>query len=699
MEANIRKTPAWQVLISALVIFIAYYSVFFQEKTDLQAVAYLGVARWFWAGALIFLAAYASGEWALFFFRLRDIRPRVRLFLAMALGLGILSMLMCALGNCGMLTRGYAFFLLMGLALAGLPFYRQMVGEIFRWVGSIREKSSGAPVFICLCLLVMIFLLYGISALPLPINYDVMEYHLGAPQQSLRAGSLAPHLGIFYSYLPFGAEALFAAGMVVGSGEPFFNPKVIHFGFWLLACYGIYILAGLFGLERGWGLFAVVLFGMNRLVFSVGQDAFVEFCQTVYVVAALAAWVLWFRGRAGKPLFLSFIFWGFALGVKYSILGIGILPFLLILLPYGLYQREEKRFFILWAKYSFGGLLAVAIAFAPWMVRSLLYTGNPFFPFFSQVFRWDGWTPQQMAYYMQSNRAVAPFSPSHLWFMISKGMDVGAFYYLPLFLALILFRKERQVWALAGFAFLGCLVWNLFLQPPARFMVPIVPVMALVAAFVLRLLARQSKIGAACLIPYMAFILTAGQLHFVELFNTGYIKAALFCYDQRDFLMEQLGAYYEASQIINNDLPPDARILFIYEARIYYMERPAAANSVFDKSPLVEIAEMESDAEGMRNRLLSMGYTHVLLNEIELNRLIKTYAPRSVVEREGVASIFEDSRANLTAFENLYGSYHLDERFPANRKKIREFIALVEKRKIFERRDERGLAFYLSSLK
>ncbi|HQH12666.1 MAG TPA: hypothetical protein PLS31_09600, partial [Candidatus Sumerlaeota bacterium] len=262
-----------------------------------------------------------------------------------------------------------------------------------------------------------------------------------------------------------------------------------------------------------------------------------------------------------------------------------------------------------------------------------------------------------------------------------------------------LFRKERKVWALAGFAFLGCLVWNLFLQPPARFMVPIVPVMALVAVCVLRLLARQSKIGAACLIPYMAFILTAGQLHFVELFNTGYIKAALFCYDQRDFLMEQLGAYYEASQIINNDLPPDARILFIYEARIYYMERPAAANSVFDKSPLVAIAEMESDAEGMRNRLLSMGYTHVLLNEIELNRLIKTYAPRSVVEREGVASIFEDSRANLTAFENLYGSYHLDERFPANRKKIREFIALVEKHKIFERRDERGLAFYLSSLK
>ena len=63
------------------------------------------------------------------------------------------------------------------------------------------------------------------------------------------------------------------------------------------------------------------------------------------------------------------------------------------------------------------------------------------------------------------------------------------------------------------------------------------------------------------------------------------------------------------------------------------------------------------------------------------------------------ASIFEDSRANLTAFENLYGSYHLDEKFPANRKKIREFIALLEKRKIFERRDERGLAFYLSSLK
>lgn len=699
METNFRKIPAWRVLLSALVIFVAYQSVFFQEKTDLQAVAYWGITRWVWASALIFLAAYAAGAWALVFFRLRDILPRVRFFLAASLGLGILSLLICVLGNHGMLNRGYLTVLIFGLILAGLPFYRPLARALYEWFGSLAEKKFDAPVFICLCLLVLVVLLYAISALPLPINYDVMEYHLGAPQQSLTRGSLAPHAGIFYSYLPFGAEALFAAGMVMGGGEPFFNPKIIHFGFWLLACYGIYILAGLLGLERGWGLFAVILFGMNRLVFSVGQDAFVEFCQTVYVVAALVAWALWRRGQLGMPLLLSFIFWGFALGVKYSILGIGILPFLLILLPYGLAQRGETRFFVSWIKHCLGCMLAVAIAFSPWMIRSSLYTGNPFFPFLSGVFRWEGWTPQQMAYYMQVSRAVAPFSLSHFWFMVSKGMDIGAFYYLPLFLAFLFFRKERQVWALAGFALLGCIAWNLFIQPPARFMVPLAPVMALVAVFVLRQLARSSKIGAACLIPYLVFILTAGQLHFVELFNTGYMKAALFCYDQRDFMMEQLGAYHEAAQIINKELPPEARLLFLYDARLYYMERPVTANSVFDKSPLVAIADGESDAEGMRNRLVSMGYTHVLVNEIELNRLIKTYAPRSVVERAGIAPLFEDARANLTAFENLYGSYYLDEKFPANRKKIREFIALLGKRKIFERRDERGLAFYLSSLK
>jgi hypothetical protein len=87
------------------------------------------------------------------------------------------------------------------------------------------------------------------------------------------------------------------------------------------------------------------------------------------------------------------------------------------------------------------------------------------------------------------------------------------------------------------------------------------------------------------------------------------------------------------------------------------------------------------------------------VNEVEMNRLIHTYAPVNVLEEAGLKGKFQDASSNLTAFEDLYGPYHFDERYSANRRKVREFMALLGKRKIFARGDNRGLEFYIASLK
>ena len=697
------------IAISCLFLLLAYVHTFFQERTDIQVVSYSGV---FFSGfmvVLLFTAAYGIGAWCLFFWRPSRWPFRVRFILSISLGLGILGFIILLMGAFGWLRHRPVLTLLGLLIFTGIPHYIILMGHLLGFSASLSSRPLDTPTILCVIVIALFFLLYLICSLPLPINYDVMEYHLGALEQSLREGNISPRPHLFYSYLPFGVETLYAAGLALENCNSYLTPKLINLGMWFLVAVGIYILAGLTGIERKWRLLAVILWGANRLVFTVGQDAFVEFGQTLYVLSALTCWFLWWMGQddmaggdlraVNKVLYLSFFFWGLALGVKYSILGIGILPFMIILVPYGMARLGEKNMFRNWLELSLKGAAVMALAFSPWIIRNVYHTGNPFFPFLPGIFRWEGWTSGQMAYYMETNRAAATFSPQALRLIITKFMDVGPLYFVPILLALYLYRQVKWVVALAGYALAGLIFWNLIIHPPARFLVPLVPLLTILTVLMLKRLVRLSMLGILCLIPYLLFIPAAAQIHFVEAFNTGYIKAALFSFDQRDFLLDQLGAYQEAADFINHNLPQDARLLFLYEARTLYIKRPVTLNTVFDRSLLVDIAAAAPDAERIRSRLLTLGYSHVLVNEVELNRLIHTYAPVNVLEETGLRGMFQDGGSNLTAFEDLYGPYHFDERYAPNRRKVREFMALLGKRKIFARSDNRGLEFYIASLR
>ena len=697
------------IAVSCLFLLLAYIHTIIQEKTDIQVVSYWGGFVSVFKAIMIFAAAYGLGAWFVFFWRPFQLPFRIRFILSISLGLGILGFIILLMSNFGWLTHKAVLRLLWLLIFIGIPHILILIRRLLIFSASISSKSLDTPTVLCVIILVLFFLLYLTCTLPLPINYDVMEYHLGAVEQSLMNGNIAPRPHLFYSYLPFGMETLYAAGLVLENCNSYLTPKLINLGMWLLVALGIYILAWLTGIERKWRLFAVILWCANRLVFTVGQDAFVEFGQTLYVLSAIVCWFLWWMGRGGanvgdlrsanKFIYLSFFFWGLALGVKYSILGIGILPFVIILVPYGLSMLGEKNIFRNWLAVSLKGAVVMALAFSPWIIRNLYHTGNPIFPFLPGIFRWAGWTPAQMAYYMETNRAAATLSPEALRIIITKFMDVGPLYFVPILLAAYLFRQVKWVVAMAVYAMVGLIFWNLIIQPPARFIVPLVPILAILTALMLKRLARLSVLGMLCLIPYILFIPAAAQIHFVEAFNAGYVKAALFSFDQRDFLLDQLGAYQEAADFINHNLPQNERLLFLYEARTLYIRRPVTVNTVFDRSLLVDIAATEPDAEGIRSRLLTLGYSYVLVNELELNRLIHTYAPVNVLEGAGLRGIFQDNSSNLTAFENLYGPYHFDERYVSNRSKVREFMLLLEKRKIFARSDNRGLEFYIASLK
>lgn len=700
------------LFLSIVIFLLGLFMTIFHEELYLL-MSYLSIMPSLGAVLLIFLAAFGIGSRLLMVLDNRII-PGVRFgFLSFCLGLGFQGLLVLFLGAFGLLR----FFILLPvwilLLFSGVPGFFLLYRETKTWLSGTRWPRIGPAAIFAICLLVVIIMIIFIASLPLPVNYDVLEYHLGSVTQSLREGSIKPQPHVFYSCLPFGVEALYAAGMVLEGGESVYTPKLINFGILLLAGWGVYILLGYFRVGRFWRFLGVILFYSHNLVFNVSIAALVEPGQALYVIAAIIYWKYWMNLQIIHPeksfsqILMAGIFWGLALGVKWSILGIGIIPFFIFMIPAGIIHRmkenESKKgsFRFFFKEYSkTAGLSGIVILFVflPWMIRSFVHTGNPVFPFLSGIFRWDQWTPAQMDFYMKVNRAAGFFTLDHLKIYLDKWHVAGPLYILPIIIAFFFFRKDIKIVSLGLSVILGFIMWNLFVQPPARFLVPIVPMLVVIVVVVLTRLNGAGRFGWLFVIPYLLFVTAIWPLRCVALYNDGMVGAAAYCYDQEEYL-DKLNPYKEGGDFINNELPADSRLFFIYEARTLYIHRPVTVNTVFDKSPLLDIAAEAKNVEDMRRILIERGYTHILVNEIELNRFLRMYSPKQVLEEYDVLEYFQDPRSNLTFFSGLYGPYLVDPRYPENREKIKSFMSGLSKRAIFERNVPPGLSFYIAPLK
>jgi len=77
--------------------------------------------------------------------------------------------------------------------------------------------------------------------------------------------------------------------------------------------------------------------------------------------------------------------------------------------------------------------------------------------------------------------------------------------------------------------------------------------------------------------------------------------------------------------MINQELPDNAKVLLVGEARALYVRRNADYYVAFNRNPLLEMVHDAVDAPAMMDRLREKGYTHVLVNWSEIRRLERTY--------------------------------------------------------------------------
>ena len=144
--------------------------------------------------------------------------PLERAVLAAAAGLGLLSLAVFVFGTAGLLSPWFWWPL---LALAGVWVWRplrELVSDL-RAAGS-EFAGTAHPVALAGVFFTVVWCMTHLALLwAPPLDYDVLEYHLGAVAQYLRDGRVSFLHENIYAAMPQNGEMLYLLGLVLGGGK------------------------------------------------------------------------------------------------------------------------------------------------------------------------------------------------------------------------------------------------------------------------------------------------------------------------------------------------------------------------------------------------------------------------------------------------------------------------------------------------
>jgi hypothetical protein len=454
--------------------------------------------------------------------------------------------------------------------------------------------------------LVFIFpLIY--ASLP-PSFYDSLAYHLGIPNLYLQNGGFIATPQFFYAntfiyYEISLVPAVFAGDLV---------PRLFH----LL----IGVILVLSALD-----FAVDYFKINKrhilllTILSMPMSIFLMTAVKNDLPSALFV-LLGVRWFLEDKKYLSALFWGFAIGIKYT----NAVTVAVFLLLYFINAAREKRMTIYLKQLVIIGLVIAAVL-VPLMVKNYMFTGNPIFPFFHQFFDnkiqyWDAsrftLLEQDAKKLFHSFTDVLEFPFSLSFRELGSGGIVGPLFLM--FLPFLVVKREKRLFLL-GVALLTLLVGaNFKLSTRVWYIAFIFLSIYVTIAYE----AISQKIMTVLFFIIIGFnVLTAFGLHEYLYRSYSLFSGKLGVEEYKSVTFPT----YKAIAFANKEIPPGSVVLIVGEAKNYYLKRPYRVASGYDYSILKKYLEKSRTAEEFAAAIKADGIEYIIINVFEFNHLQKSY--------------------------------------------------------------------------
>lgn len=522
---------------------------------------------------VVVIAAAGVGTWSLKWVSFTNAIEAAALRLLF--GLCLCATIALVIGSRGL---GAAQFVVMGLAVAATIYEIRLAarGKGIRLSPLLIAKPVARFECVCLASISVALFLAFLSTCAPATSWDAGVAHLALPQDYARDGSIHVIEGNAYSAYPHLMHSLFAVAFLGGNE---YAAMHVNWLFALVACI-LMLRLGTRLDSRSVGLAAAAILATSPIFTDQAGTASIDLAFTTLVLASMYCLCAWRQEERFPWLILAGLFAGFSCGVRHT----GYLVCVLLAIGVLVLARSNRISRVI----AFGA--CVLVAAAPWMLRSHLTVGNPFYPFFMQQFGSQA-VPDFEITSIGTHESVLSTSLSRFllfpWLVVMKPMLYDGWSKSPgpfvLTLGLPgLLIGGRAAWALGSFSIVGGICMFFFRQY-ARYFLPFFAPMMLVAAMTTTRLPALRRLSQVLLLLGFVYglALAFGAVYFK-------IPVALGI-ETRDEYLERRVERYPAFEWVNKYLDTDRHVVLSQDIRTFYFSGPSYQNYLA-LTPLIAIS-------------------------------------------------------------------------------------------------------------
>ncbi|MGB8298286.1 MAG: phospholipid carrier-dependent glycosyltransferase [Polyangia bacterium] len=526
--------------------------------------------------------------------------------------------LLCA---CQCLTLLAVGALILASAAGAAPFLRRPRPRL----PQRRSFAEVAAVAGCLLPILLALAVAAICSMDPQLKGDAGVYHLTIPKLYIAHGGFFRIPFNVYSNWPLNGEMVFALAMLLKDYVLANSVQCVFSVFVAIA-----VFESVRARKSAWYGFLAVLFMLfNHVLLREAATAYVDIIQAFFMATAF----VFMLHAIDEPeqrrvcLLLSGISCGMMAGVKVSGF-LGVVPiaaWYLLKLPRG---GGRRRALLEMATWFVGPAVLLAL---PWGVKAAWFTGNPVYPLLYDKFGGPDWSQACWRQFVewQSSMGMGRTLPDYVKLPYRVIMSGGAGYahfdgsinrawlaLLPVSAVAAFWNRTVRACLLVGGVYFVC--WASSSQQ-LRFLIPIIPVLAIGAALALgEIVDRLFWRRVASKVAFAATYCAAAGLLLAEV-SGDLAKAAemveVYAAKDREAVMKS--AVPAEFAFINRELPRDARLLFLNTNYGFYSEREYIADSFFEASQIVDWLGPCAFVAEIRARLRDKGITHVFYSTRE----------------------------------------------------------------------------------
>ncbi len=541
-----------------------------------------------------------------------------------AIGFGVIGLVVSLAGFAGLFRKWpLAAILVLSLVAAVYRLYTDRDGAMKKVKRSITLGS--AAVFLPLFLVCLYCILPGVvNAFSPPTELDELIYHLALPAAYLRRGQIHELPYNAMSYNTLGAHMLYSLAMAMGSDV---SAKLLHLFACVLCAAQVYRLAERIGGKTSAWLAAAIFFG-HPLVGFIAGVAYIDFFPALFFLGAVDVYLDWRKDASRRLSPVFFFLLGLCFSAKMTALYLAA-P-LTIIASADVWRARPQKFP---SDLALGGAFLFA-AVCPWIVRSLVWTGDPLYPFITAELFPNSPEAYVLGVSLEGSYKLVGMGRNFHdyllapWNLFVHGKQFHPHFYGALHpgLAALLIAgipamlRSPEGRRLGLCLLAGAWLWSLGHQFMRYFSPGFALATALGPAFVLGGKADEKGPRAfsikAALVSIMVVPCLLAPVSVLPKFSDSllYFSGTL----KRDAYLDKRLPFYKMDGFISKELPRDAVILNWFEAKIYYTQRDSIIHhpEIYDMT-LYDVARAKDQAE-LTQWFKSRGITHALVHRPNL---------------------------------------------------------------------------------